>query len=109
MANAQEILNMNIPNNNKPFEYIGSERFPCDILTRVKKGCPEWKGFHKDSTIGQMIDLAIIYNCRVIVKNGNKGKWYLKGQGKSIEFLENEISKGLRNNHRIGVYCILLK
>lgn len=29
-----------------------------------------------------MIDLALINNCKIIIKNGYNGKWYLKGKNK---------------------------
>jgi hypothetical protein len=65
-------------------------------------------GFDKNMTRDEIILLAIYHNCPIIVKNGRRGKWYLKGQGKSFDDLKREMETRPANE-RDGVYCILLK
>lgn len=55
-----------------------------------------------------MIDLAIKNECPIIIKNGINGKWYLKGKGKSIEYLKSKIEEKLGKS-RDGVFCLLLE
>jgi hypothetical protein len=78
----------------------------CDIL--ISKNDVEYYGFPKTKTEGEMIDLAIEYRCPIIVKNGNKGKWYLKGRGKQIADLKNKIDENLGKS-RDGVFCLLIQ
>uniref|UniRef100_A0A6C0JJ30 Uncharacterized protein n=1 Tax=viral metagenome TaxID=1070528 RepID=A0A6C0JJ30_9ZZZZ len=40
----------------------------------------ESHGFPGTFTYGQMHDLAIANNCNLIIKSGEKGKWYLKNK-----------------------------
>jgi hypothetical protein len=77
----------------------------CDILLHQNE--VEIYGFDKDKTEGEMIDLAVKHDCPIIVKNG-KGKWYLKGKGKSIEFLKTKIDEQIGKT-RDGVYSLLLE
>jgi hypothetical protein len=37
-------------------------------------------GFPATFTFGQLLDLAITNNCNLIIKSGERGKWYLKNQ-----------------------------
>jgi hypothetical protein len=78
----------------------------CDIL--INQNDIERYGFDKNKTQGEMIDLAIINNCHIIVKNGKKGKWYLKGKDRNILFLKNKIEENI-GKFRNGVYCLLLE
>ena len=55
-----------------------------------------------------MIDNAINNDCKIIIKNGYNGKWYLKGKNKEIEDLRLKINENI-NNHRNGVCCYLLE
>jgi hypothetical protein len=78
----------------------------CDIL--LHQNDIEYRGYDKNNTEGNMIDIAVINNCPIIIKNGKKGKWYLKGYGKSIEYLKSEINKQVGKS-RDGVFCLLLE
>ncbi len=85
----------------------GMTSFPnCDIL--LHNNDVEVHGFEKTKTIGEMIDLAVKNDCRIIIKNGTKGKWYLKGKGKPIEYLKCKIDERLGKS-RDGVICYLLE
>jgi hypothetical protein len=82
------------------------ERFQkCDIL--IGRNDIEKYGFAKTISEDEIIRLAIRYGSPVIVKNGKKGKWYLKGQGISHEALRQKITSNL-GEKREGVYTILL-
>jgi hypothetical protein len=78
----------------------------CDIL--LNKNDVEWYGFEKTKTEGEMIDLAIKNECPIIIKNGINGKWYLKGKGKTIDYLKNIINVNVGKS-RDGVFCLLLE
>ncbi len=78
----------------------------CDILRNNND--VNYYGFEKTKTEGEMIDLAIKNNCPIIIKNGINGKWYLKGNGKTIEYLKNKIDEKLGKS-RDGVFCLLLE
>lgn len=81
--------------------------FPkCDIL--LHQNNVEQYGFDKTKTVGEMIDLAIKNECPIIIKNGINGKWYLKGKGKTIEYLKSKIDEKLGKS-RDGVFCLLLE
>ena len=87
--------------------YNRSTRFlKCDIL--INKNDVDWYGFEKTKTEGEMIDLAVKNDCRIIIKNGTNGKWYLKGKGKPIEYLKSKIAERLGKS-RDGVFCLLLE
>jgi hypothetical protein len=87
--------------------YSSITRFSnCDIL--ISKNDIEFYGFPKTKTEGEMIDLAVKHGCPIIVKNGKKGKWYLKGQGKQIAELKSKINENLGKS-RDGVFCLLLQ
>jgi hypothetical protein len=78
----------------------------CDIL--IHKNDVEWYGFEKTKTEGEMIDLAVANGCSIIVKNGKRGKWYIKGKGKPIEFLKSKLVANV-GKYRDGVFCLLLE
>jgi hypothetical protein len=78
----------------------------CDIL--IGNNNVERLGFDKTKTLGEMIDLAINNNCPIIIKSGLNAKWYLKGQGKNIEFLKEKINQNI-GQHRTGVCCYLIE
>ena len=65
-------------------------------------------GFESNKSLGEMIDLALTHKCPIIIKNGRKGKWYLKGQGKTTEFIKGliELKQGTK---RVGVDCYFLE
>ena len=88
-------------NYNKITRYLN-----CDIL--INKNDIEWNGFDKTKTEGEMIDLAVICDCPIIIKNGINGKWYLKGHKKSIDFLKSKIDEQIGKS-RNGVFCLLLE
>ena len=60
----------------------------CDIF--IGKNDVEPKGFDADKSLGEMLDLAILHKCPIIVKNG-KGKWYLKCHGRDLGEIEQSI------------------
>lgn len=55
-----------------------------------------------------MIDLAINNYCKIIIKAGYNGKWYLKGKDKDIELLKLKINENIGNS-RDGVCCYLIE
>jgi hypothetical protein len=65
-------------------------------------------GFERNKTLGEMIDLAVTHRCPIIIKSGPNAKWYLKGQGKTTEFLRAEIERK-RGTRREGVICYFLE
>lgn len=65
-------------------------------------------GYPNTKTTGEMIDLAIQNECKLILKNGKNGKWYLKGQNKTIEFLKKKISEKVGTESR-DVFCLLIE
>ena len=81
----------------------------CDIL--IGNNNVERLGFDKTKTLGEMIDLAIINNCPIIIKGGLNAKWYLKG--KDIEFLKEKINENIirlghdqpYQTHQSIIYC----
>ena len=77
----------------------------CDIL--INRNDIEKYGYPKETTEEEMIELAIEHNCPIVVKSGRNGKWYLKGKGRSNEFLQSEIEKKL-GTFRDGVYTLHL-
>jgi hypothetical protein len=66
------------------------------------------EGYPSDKTEGEMIDLALKNGYPIIVKNGKKGKWYLKGNGRSIEYLKLQIEEK-KGKSRDGVFCLLIE
>jgi len=54
-----------------------------------------------------IIKIAKAQDCRVITKNGKRGKWYIKAKGKSREYIMEKIiiKKG---KAREGVFTIVL-
>ena len=65
-------------------------------------------GFDKNYTEIQMIGLALEHKCPVIIKNGKRGKWYLKGKGRTGEYLTSLIKKN-EGREREGVYCLFIQ
>jgi hypothetical protein len=78
----------------------------CDI--NLFKNDVEPNGYVSTKTEGEMIDLASLNGCKVIVKNGVNGKWYLKGKDDTIENLKDKINKNLGKS-RDGVFLLLLE
>lgn len=78
----------------------------CDIL--IHKNDVEYYGFDKTKTEWEMIDLALKNGCYIVIKNGINGKWYLKGKGKTIEYLKSKINENIGKS-RDGVFCLLLE
>ena len=78
----------------------------CDIMIHKNDLGPY--GFAATYTEEEMIALAMKHGSRIVVKNGKKGKWYLKGMGKSTEYLQTQIDKKI-GKFRDGVYCLLLE
>lgn len=78
----------------------------CDIL--IHQADIERLGFDKTKTEEEMVQLAIEHGCKVITRNGNNGKWYLKGKGRTIYSLKEKLDKNL-GKYRDGVYCLLLE
>lgn len=86
--------------------YVVSRYLKRDIL--MHKNDIERYGFSAKFTEEEMIALAMKHGCRIVVKNGKKGKWYLKGKGKSIQCLQNDLDCA-PDKFRDGVYTLLLK
>jgi hypothetical protein len=90
----------------------GIKCFPkCDIL--IHKNDVSRLGYEKgDKTLGQMIDLAILHKCPIIIERA-RGKWYLKGQGYSRSDLKKMIEENLQNTQLVKEYnsrcCYLVK
>jgi len=78
----------------------------CDIL--INQNDIEYYGFDKNKTLDEIINLAIINDCRIIIKNGFNGKWYLKGKNKDINFLKTKINNNMGLS-RDGVCCYLIE
>ncbi len=77
----------------------------CDILVDWGKSK---EGYPANMTEGNMIDLAVAGGFKIIVKNGKKGKWYLKGKDRSIDELKEKIGSNI-GKFRDGVFCLLLE
>lgn len=67
----------------------------------------ELLGFDKTKTQGEMIDLAVEYGCCMIVRNGNNGKWYLKGLGRDAGEIRDKLEHNV-GNCREGVYSLFI-
>jgi hypothetical protein len=80
----------------------------CDILIGWNYNNIEINGYTKEKTLGEMIDLALLNECPIIIKNGYNGKWYLKGKNKDIDFLKNKINENI-GIHRDGIICYLIE
>jgi hypothetical protein len=65
------------------------------------------RGFDKTMKEEDIIRIAIENWCPIIVKNGKNGRWYLRGRGKTTEFLQSQLEQNA-GNHRDGVYCLWL-
>lgn len=62
------------------FSYI--QKFEGTDIGKKSSNCVEPHGFNKNYTFGEMLELAFIHNCSILVKHG-RGKWYLKCQNKN--------------------------
>ncbi len=80
----------------------------CDILRGWNCNNVQSNGFDKNKSLGEMIDMALNNNCKIIIKSGYNGKWYLKGQGKSINYLKIKINQNIGRFHD-GVTCYLVE
>lgn len=77
----------------------------CDILVDWGKST---EGISANKTEGEMIDMAVAGGYKIIVKNGKRGKWYLKGKEYNINDLKDKISINI-GKYRDGVFCLLLE
>lgn len=64
--------------------------------------------FDSTKTEGEMIDLAVQHNCRIILKGGDKGRWYLKGRDMDHDLIISKINNSIGNS-RDGVYILYLE
>lgn len=78
----------------------------CDIL--IHKNNVETNGFDKNISFEEIINIAIENNCKIIIKNGLCGKWYLKGQNMDVSFLKTKIAESIGSS-RSGVCCYLIE
>jgi hypothetical protein len=71
-------------------EFLG-----CDILYHKHRG-----KYSKDMTFGAIYDLAIQHNCKIILKNGKNGMWYIKGDIETVDELKMlcQINAGKKRN-----------
>ena len=79
----------------------------CDF--NIGKNDIEQLGYDKNLTIGHMIDIALEHSCRVIIKNGITGKYYLKCKDMVYD---DAIALAERNQGKArgdGVICHVLK
>ena len=82
------------------------ERFiKSDIL--IGRNDIEKRGFAKTLSEEEIIQLAIKNSCPLVVKNGKKGKWYLRGRGIPREIIRTRLTDNLGIS-RDGVYSLLL-
>jgi hypothetical protein len=82
------------------------ERFlKSDIL--IGRNDIEKRGFAKTLSEEEIIQLAIKHSCPLVVKNGKKGRWYLKGRGIPREMIRTRLTENLGIS-RDGVYSLLL-
>jgi hypothetical protein len=77
--------------------------FPkCDIL--IHKNDISRLGYEKDTkTLSEMIELAILHKCPIIIERA-RGKWYLKGNGKTHAELVLLIQKNLNDPSKVKDY-----
>jgi hypothetical protein len=78
----------------------------CDIYKGTRYNDIEPYGFDKSKTLGEMIDLAVLHKCPIIVKAGTNAKWYLKGKGRDDNLLKVMIEMAKYKYERPGVFCI---
>lgn len=79
----------------------------CDF--NIGKNDVEQLGYDKNLTIGHMIDVALEHSCRVIIKNGITGKYYLKCQNMSYNDTIALAQRNEGNARGDGVVCHVLK
>jgi hypothetical protein len=80
----------------------------CDFW--LNKNDVEPNGFDATLSREHMIGLAVLNRCPLIVKNGLKAKWYLKGRGKTRDEILKNIEKHrgkLKRNHVIMTFVDL--
>jgi len=90
----------------EPFQTITTFYPETDILHHQNDVQP--LGFPKTKTLGEMIACAREHECNIITKNGKNGKWYIKGNGRTLEFLKNKLDQNI-GKMRKGVFCLLLE
>ncbi len=66
-------------------------------------------GFSKDKSFGEMIDLALKYECPLIVKAGKNAKWYLKGNGRNIDDLKIMLEKNKGKKREGKITYLIIK
>lgn len=71
----------------------------------IMKNEVEWLGFDCNTSFGEIINLAMQNNCRLIVKNGN-GKWYLKCAGKTYEEVKIKLDENIGRYPRLKSWLI---
>ncbi len=79
----------------------------CDILKG--KNDVEKNGFDKNTPFEKIINIAVKNKCKIVIKNGDRGKWYLKGQGLDVLFLKTKINEAIGCSSRNGVCCYLIE
>jgi len=75
----------------------------CDVY--IGGNNIEWLGYAKETTFGQMVDLALQHDCCIITKNGG-GKWYLKGLNKTYKEAKEKCEQNAGKYPRIMVWHI---
>ena len=83
------------------FIYNGTDAF-------ISQNNVERLGFDKNKTLEEMIGLATEHKCPLLVKDG-RGKWYLKGQGKTYEEIEEGLNQNKENIDYKNVKCYVLR
>lgn len=81
-------------------------RYPNkDIL--ISNNNIEKYGFASTMTQWQMIELAITHRCPILIKDGHRGKWYLKGKNYTVVELKAKLDQAPRE--RDGVFSLLIE
>ena len=80
----------------------------CDFLKGTRYNDIEPYGFDKSKTLGEMIDIAIENGCPIIIKAGADAKWYLKGKGRTNEYLKNKIEERT-GKEKYDVACFFIQ
>ena len=65
-------------------------------------------GFDKNRSLEDMIELATQHRCPLVVKDG-RGKWYLKGQGKTYEQITDALQQNKENIDYKNVKCYVIR
>ena len=77
----------------------------CDFY--IGKNEIERLGYESNTSMGHMIDLALEHKCRVIIKNGVNGKFYLKCKDMSYNDVLT-LAQAKEGKMRDGVLCYVL-